>query len=148
MNITIRGGIKMEKENEQNKKKSIGKRFIVILLIILILAGTVYYEFQEELDTRIKEFRNKSQEGKECYNQTELGQAYLQGASDMSNYIGFQVINESQYCNTIPIQYKDIKILHERLQLEKFKRQGSQEPTDEIYRHFNYVVRTWLEEQE
>ncbi len=46
------------------------------------------------------------------------------------------------------IKEEDIRVLHERLQLEKFQiQERGQEPVDQIFRHFNYVVRTWFEEQ-
>ncbi len=42
------------------------------------------------------------------------------------------------------IEEKDIQVLRDRLKLEKFNQQGFQKPVDEIYRHFNFVVETWL----
>ena len=45
------------------------------------------------------------------------------------------------------IEEKDIKVLEERLELQHLKLQGKQEPVDQIYRQFNYIIRTWLEEQ-
>ena len=46
------------------------------------------------------------------------------------------------------IKEEDIQTLHQRLELEKFKiQERGQAPVDQIYRHFNYVVRTWFEEQ-
>ena len=45
------------------------------------------------------------------------------------------------------IKEEDVEVLHERLELEKYKMQGHQEPVEEIFRHFNYVVRTWFQEQ-
>ncbi len=45
------------------------------------------------------------------------------------------------------IKEADIKILRERLELAKYKQHASQKPVDAIYRHFNYVVESWLIEQ-
>ena len=45
------------------------------------------------------------------------------------------------------IEEKDIKVLRDRLKLERFKLQGDQLPVDEIFRHFNYIIESWLTEQ-
>ena len=45
------------------------------------------------------------------------------------------------------IQEKDIKVLRDRLKLEKFQQSRHQKPVEEIYRHFNYVIENWLTEQ-
>ena len=45
------------------------------------------------------------------------------------------------------IEEKYVEVLMDRLKLEKFELQGYQKPVDEIFRHFNYVIRTWFTEQ-
>lgn len=45
------------------------------------------------------------------------------------------------------IEEKEIEHLFERLKLENYKLQGHMNPEDEIFRHYNYVLRTWLAEQ-
>ena len=45
------------------------------------------------------------------------------------------------------IEEKDIKTLEQRLELEHLKLQNSQKPVDQIYRHFNFIIQTWLQEQ-
>jgi len=47
----------------------------------------------------------------------------------------------------IVIKEEDIKVLMERLELEKFQLQGSQEPREAIHRQFHYIVCNWLQEQ-
>lgn len=46
------------------------------------------------------------------------------------------------------IKEEDIKVLDERLLLEKFKiREHGQASVEQMYRQFNYIVRTWFSEQ-
>ena len=46
------------------------------------------------------------------------------------------------------IEPKDVEVLHERLELEKFKiQQNGQTPLDQMHRQFNHIIRTWFEEQ-
>ena len=45
------------------------------------------------------------------------------------------------------IKEKDIEVLRDRLKLVKFTQTRYQQPVEEIYRHFNYVVENWLREQ-
>ncbi len=45
------------------------------------------------------------------------------------------------------IKEKDVEILRDRLKLEKFRQSEHQNPVEEIYRHFNYVIENWLKEQ-
>lgn len=46
------------------------------------------------------------------------------------------------------IEPKDIKTLHKRLELEKFKiQERGLDQVEQIHRQFNYIIRTWFEEQ-
>lgn len=46
------------------------------------------------------------------------------------------------------IQEKDIQTLHQRLELEKFKiQERGLDQVEQIHRQFNYIIRTWFEEQ-
>jgi len=46
------------------------------------------------------------------------------------------------------IEEKDIKVLEERLELQKLKiKEQGQTPLEQIHRQFNYIIKTWFEEQ-
>ncbi len=45
------------------------------------------------------------------------------------------------------ISEKDVKTLMSDLEIAKFQLSESQSPTEDIYRHFNYIVVAWLHEQ-
>jgi len=45
------------------------------------------------------------------------------------------------------IEEKDVDVLFERLELERYKQNERQNTADDMHRWFNYVVRTWFQEQ-
>jgi len=47
----------------------------------------------------------------------------------------------------IAIKEEDIKVLMERLELQKFQLNNSRETIDEIHRRFHYIVVNWVQEQ-
>ncbi len=70
---------------------------IIILLVVVIFVlviGGIYYEFY---------YKEKAN----CYNDNDLSEAYLNATIDTVNYVSFQLINQSSYCNEIPVQWKD-----------------------------------------
>lgn len=64
--------------------------FLVVICLALIIGVGYYY-----------------QEKANCYNDKDLDDSYLNGTIDTVNYISFQLINQSSYCNQIPIQWID-----------------------------------------
>ncbi len=69
---------------------------VIILLVIVIFAlviGGIYYEFYYR-------------ENESC-DEEILAEAYVNGTKDVAEYISFQIINQSNHCNQIPVEWID-----------------------------------------
>ena len=85
---------------EIERKSSKGKIFLTILFLILILCVVTYFEYGEEINAKIKGIPINKNLDEICFNETHL--------INYQSNIAFYMINESFYCNLIPISWTDI----------------------------------------
>ena len=86
---------------EIKRKSNAGKWFIGIICLILIVGGAIYFEYHEEINAKLSGVElNKTTENNEfCYNETHI--------INYQRYVSFNIINQSSYCNLIPVSWTD-----------------------------------------